>query len=68
MTETQPGDQVNDDDRAADDAVTGDQEIGAAGEPIGADADQEEALVDAVAAENEEDPAPADDKDPTDEQ
>lgn len=68
MTDVQPGDQVADTDRAADDAVQGDQETGVAGEPIGADADQEEALVDAVAAEHEEDPAPAGDEDPADEQ
>lgn len=66
MTDVQPGDQVNADDRATDDAVPGDQEAGVAGEPIGADSDQEEALVDALAAENEEDPAPAGDADPAD--
>lgn len=66
MTDVQPGDQVTDTDRAADDAVTGDQEIGVAGEPVGAGDDQEEALVDAVAAENEADPAPAGDEDPAD--
>ncbi len=66
MTDTQPGDgDMHEDDRATDDAAPGDQENGVAGEPVGAD-DQEEALVDAVAAENEEDPAPADDADPAD--
>jgi hypothetical protein len=69
MSDVQPGDegQVPADDRATDDAVQGDQETGVAGEPVGADDDQEEALVDAVAAEDEDDPAAAEDPDPADE-
>lgn len=62
MTDVQP----NSEDRAADDAVQGDQETGVAGQPIGADDDQEEALVDAVAAEDEDAPAAAEDPDPAD--
>ena len=60
MTDVQP------EDRAADDAVQGDQETGVAGQPVGADDDQEEALVDAVAAEDEDEPAVAEDPDPAD--
>lgn len=65
MSDVTSEQQVPEQDRAANDAVQGDQETGVAGQPVGADSDQEEALVDAVAAEGEEDPAPAGDADPT---
>lgn len=65
MTDVHPDDQIPAGDRAADDAVpAGGQDV--AGQPVGAGEDQEETLVDAVTAEDEDDPEPAGDPDPQD--